>query len=215
MLSRSLSLSFCHFSNSLVTDMGWTAACSNASSCLMNPNHLVLNFSGSSQAGTDLSLIALVTNQCSQHSDCPSSVDYVSISAHQLHYLISWFSSSNSGQQAGLRNTTCVLLNLCSFKRLPSLLHIFLCETIVTITPTSGLVQGLGWGVESLLKSICNHSRLVIATVHLQRQPGGAYRAHSSARHGVNAKCLFTINFIILIIVGGLILKTEKKSHLK
>lgn len=119
MLSRSLSLSFCHFSNSLVTDMGWTASCSNASSCLMNPNHLVLNFSGSSQAGTDLSLIALVTNQCSQHSDCPSSVDYVSISAHQLHYHISWFSSGNSGQQAGLRNTTCVLFNLSRLHACP------------------------------------------------------------------------------------------------
>lgn len=83
------------------------------------------------------------------------------------------------------------------------------------MTLTSGFVQGLGWDVESLLKSICNRSRLVIATVHLQRKPDGVYRAHSSAWHGVKAKCLFTINFIILIITGGFILKTKKKVSFK
>lgn len=139
-LSRFLSLLFCRFSNSLVTDTGWTAPRSNASWCLMNPNHLLLIFSGSSQAGTDLSILALVTNQCSQHSDCPSSVDYASIPARQLHYLVSWLSSGNSGQQAGLRNMTCVLLNLSCLHACHLCFSIFLCEMIVTVILTSGLV---------------------------------------------------------------------------
>lgn len=47
----------------------------------------------------------IITNQCSQHSNCTSSMDCESIPVCQLHCLVPWFSSSNSGQLAGLGNT--------------------------------------------------------------------------------------------------------------